>query len=131
LLRRSTVLLFPLPTCEERMSELTEWSDARTAAIFLKPCTPKHINEELGVYLRRESANRPGTRTARSGGWRYHREDLERVRAIMDALGCSPLRAAQHFHAIKTLAARDLLELMFAGQLEETLAKERVKRRFQ
>jgi hypothetical protein len=110
---------------------LTEWSDARTAAIFLKPCTPKHLNEELGIYLRRESANRPGTRTARSGGWRYHRDDLERVRAIMDALGCAPLRAAQHFHAIKVLRDRELLELLLAGELEQTLERERNKRRFQ
>jgi hypothetical protein len=110
---------------------LPEWSDARSAAIFLKPCTPKHLNEELGVYLRRESANRPGTRTARSGGWRYHREDLERVRAIMEALGCAPLRAAQHLHAIRTLRDRDLLELLLAGQLEQTLEQERIRRRFQ
>lgn len=108
---------------------LTEWSDARTAAIFLKPCTPKHLNEELGVYLNRESANRPGSRTARSGGWRYHRADLERVRAIMDALGCAPLRAAQHFHAIKTLRDRELLELVLSAELDLTL--EREKRRFQ
>lgn len=110
---------------------LTEWSDARTAAIFLKPCTPKHLNEELGIYLRRESANRPGTRTARSGGWKYHRADLERVRAIMDALGCAPLRAAQHFHAVKTLRDRELLELVLAGELEQTLEREREQRRFQ
>lgn len=110
---------------------LPEWSDARSAALFLKPCTPKHLNEELGIYLRRETGNRPGTRTARSGGWRYHREDLERVRAIMDALGCSALRAAQHFHAIRTLDARELLELMLGGELEQTIARERYKRRAQ
>lgn len=104
---------------------LTEWSDARTAALFLKPCTPKHLNEELGIYLRRESANRPGTRTARSGGWKYHRHDLERVRAIMDALGCAPLRAAQHFHAIKTMQDRGLLEFMLEKELDQTIKRER------
>ncbi len=107
---------------------LLEWSDARTAALFLKPCTPKHLNEELGVFLNRESGNKPGTRTARSGGWRYHRDDLERVRAIMDALGCSPLRAAQHFHAIRTLQARELLELLVGAQLDETLRREALQR---
>jgi hypothetical protein len=112
---------------------LTEWSDARTAAIFLKPCTPKHLNEELGIYLRRESANRPGTRTARSGGWRYLREDLVRVRAIMDSLGCSPLRAAQHFHAIKVLRDRAplVLERILEQELEQTLEREKNRRRFQ
>lgn len=109
---------------------LPEWTDARTAAIFLKPCTPKHLNEELGPLLRRETANRPGTRTARSGGWRYHRDDLERVRAIMEALGCTPLRAAQHLHAIRTLEDRELLELMLRKELATTITRER-KRRFQ
>lgn len=123
------LLLPQLPTSEGQM--LTEWSDARTAAIFLKPCTPKHLNEELGIYLRRESANRPGTRTARSGGWRYHRDDLERVRAIMDALGCAALRAAQHFGAIKTLRDRELLELLLGAELEQTVERERTRRRFQ
>lgn len=79
--------------------------------------------------LRRESANKPGTRTARSGGWLYHRDDLERVRAIMDALGCAPLRGAQILHAIRTLKARELVEWLVEGQLAETL--EREKRRFQ
>lgn len=113
------------------MSQLLEWSDARTAALWLKPCTPKHLNEELGPFLRRETANKPGTRTARSGGWRYHRADLERVRAIMDALGCAALRAAQHFHAIKTLRDRELLELVLGAELEQTLERERTQRRFQ
>lgn len=92
--------------------ELEEWSDARTAALFLKPCTPKHLNEELGTMLQRESANRPGTRTARSGGWRYHRDDLSRVRAIMDALGCAPLRATQYLHALRVLRDRELIEFL-------------------
>ncbi len=110
---------------------LLEWTDARTAAIFLKPCTPKHLNEELGIYLRRESANRPGTRTARSGGWRYHRADLERVRAIMDSLGCAALRAAQHFHAIKRLrdSAPETLQAILELELQQTLDHEREKRR--
>ena len=110
---------------------LLEWSDARTAAIFLKPCTPKHLNEHVGLLVRRESANRPGTRTAKSGGWRYHRDDLERVRAIMEALGCAPLRAAQYFHAIKVFKNRGLLEQLLAGALETTIEQERTKRRFQ
>lgn len=107
---------------------LPEWSDARTAALFLKPCTPKHLNEEVGIFLLRESANRPGARTARGGGWLYHREPLERVRAIMDALGVKPLRAAQHFHAIRTLNERELLGLI-VGELAAEL--EPAKRRFQ
>lgn len=101
---------------------LTEWNDARTAAIFLKPCTPKHLNEELGPMLKRESANRPGTRTARGGGWRYHRDDLERVRAIMEAVGCPPLRAAQLLHHMRTLKDRELLEWLVARELKEQIA---------
>ena len=89
---------------------LPEWSDARSAALFLKPCTPKHLNEELGVFLTRESGNRPGTR--------------------MDALGCSPLRAAQHFHAIRELNARELLVAML-GDLQDSIDRERYKRRHQ
>jgi hypothetical protein len=89
---------------------LNEWSDARTAAAFLKPCMPKHLNEELGGYLTRKSGNRFGTAHARSGGWWYHRHDLERVRAIMDALGgAKPLKAAQLLHAMRTLNNRGAL----------------------
>jgi hypothetical protein len=91
---------------------LLEWSDARTAALYLRPCTPKFLNEELGPFLTRESANRPGAITARSGGWLYHRHDLERVRAIMTTLGYKPLAAARLFGAIKTLEARELLPYM-------------------
>lgn len=103
------------------LERLPEWSDARTAALFLKPCTPEVLNRHLGPMLRRESANRPGSRTARSGGWRYHRDDLERVRAIMDATGCAALKAAQHLHAIRTLRDRKLLELMLERELEADL----------
>ena len=106
------------------MQRLAEWSDARTAALFLKPCTPKHLNEELGPMLRRESANRPGTRTARSGGWRYHRDSLERVRAIMDALGCSALAAARHLHAMRTCDDRQLTEWLLERELKETLKRD-------
>ena len=87
----------------------TGYVDARSAAIYLKPCTPKHLNEHLGVFLERKTANRPGTRTARSGGWLYAEHDLERVRAIMNALGCKPLKAAWLFHAIKVLEGRGLI----------------------
>lgn len=107
---------------------LAEWSDARSAAIFLKPCTPKHLNEELGPMLRRKSANRPGSRTARSGGWLYCRHDLERVRAIMDAIGCTALKAAWFFHTMKHLTARQLVPYLLE-ELEETIERER--RRFQ
>lgn len=106
------------------MQRLAEWSDARTAALFLKPCTPRHLNEELGPMLRRESANRPGTRHATSGGWRYHRDSLERVRAIMDALGCAALVAARHFHAVRTLEDRKLLEWILEGELHATLKRD-------
>ncbi len=99
---------------------LPEWSDARSAAIFLKPCTAKHLNEELGHNLTRQSNNRPGTLTARGGGWLYHRHDLERVRAIMDALGCKPARAVWMLFGIRTLGARKMLPY-----LELTLDEER------
>lgn len=107
---------------------LLEWTDARTAALFLKPCTPKHLNEELGPMLNRKSGNGPGARTARSGGWLYHRHDLERVRAIMDALGAKPLRAAQLFHAMKELNTRQMLPHLLA-ELESNIKGE--SRRFQ
>lgn len=110
------------------MERLAEWNDARSAAIFLKPCTPKHLNEELGPMLRRQSANRPGTRTARSGGWLYHRHDLERVRAIMDALGCRALKAAWLFHSIKILGELEMLPHLTAELDNTTAAK---PRRFQ
>jgi len=98
---------------------LLEWSDARSAAIYLKPCTPKHLNEEIGTILKRESANRPGTRTARSGGWRYHRSDLVRVREIMDRIGCSPLRAAQHLWAVRRLRAAGVLDWVGSESLDD------------
>lgn len=113
----------------ENASTLPEWVDARTAAIFLKPCTPKHLNEELGPMLTRESGNRPGTRTARSGGWYYHRHDLERVRAIMEALGCKPLKAAWLFHSIRELGERGMIAYLGA-ELERT-AQQQTKRKFQ
>lgn len=112
---------------------LLEWNDARTAALFLKPCTPKHLNEELGPMLERKSANRPGTLTARSGGWLYHRHDLERVRAIMDSLGAKPLRAVQLFHAMKELNTREMLPYLTA-ELNSTLQQldaESPRRKFQ
>ncbi len=89
--------------------QLAIWSDARTAALFLKPCTPKHLNEELGHNLTRESNNRPGTLSARGGGWLYHRHDLQRVRAIMDALGCKPARAVWLLWGIRELGSRKML----------------------
>lgn len=83
--------------------KLAEWSDARTAAIFLR-CNVRTLNEEIGKYVERQSGNRFGTPdNARSGGWLYAREDLERVRAIIDAVGCTPVRAAQHLRAIREL----------------------------
>lgn len=113
---------------KNRMHELAEWSDARTAALFLKPCTPKHLNEELGPMLERESGNRPGTRTARSGGWYYARHDLERVRAIMDALGCRAQKATWLFHSIKQLGARGMIPYLSA--VIDKQAKQ-TKRKFQ
>lgn len=101
---------------------LNVWSDARTAALFLKPCTPKHLNEELGPMLTRESANRPGTRTARGGGWKYHRHDLERVRAIMDATGCAALRAAQHLHVMRVCRDRELVTWLLEAELAKQIA---------
>lgn len=106
------------------MQRLAEWSDARTAALFLKPCTPKHLNEELGSYLRRESANTFNQTHARGGGWKYHREDLERVRAIMDALGCSALRAAQHLRAMRTCEDRKLMEWLLERELRDSLKRD-------
>jgi hypothetical protein len=107
---------------------LPEWCDARAAAIFLRPCTPKHLNEELGPMLYRKTGNKPGTRTAGSGGWLYHRHDLERVRAVMDALGCKPLKAAWLFRSIKVLGERRMLPYL-AQELELTLNQ--TARRFQ
>lgn len=116
---------------KKSMHELDEWSDARTAAIFLRPCTPKHLNEELGPMLTRESGNRPGTRTARSGGWYYARHDLERVRAIMDALGCRALKAAWLFHSIKQLGARGMIAYLGAVLNDKQPKNDKQKRRFQ
>ncbi len=107
---------------------LLEWSDARTAALFLRPCMPKHLNEELGPMLNRKSANRPGTLSARSGGWLYHRHDLERVRAIMDSLGAKPLKAVQLFHSMKELDERQMMPYLLET-LEETLQQEASQRR--
>lgn len=106
---------------------LLEWSDARTAALFLKPCMPKHLNEELGSMLTRKSGNRPGALTARSGGWLYHREDLQRVRAIMDALGKPPLKATQIFHALKELNRRNMIAYL-TEELDLTLQAEHARK---
>lgn len=105
-----------------------DWHDARTAALFLST-TPKHLNEELGPMLTRETGNRPGTRTARSGGWHYHRHDLERVRCIMDALGSKPLKAVQFFHMMKVVEERKLIPYLLE-ELERNTENEQ-KRRFQ
>lgn len=107
---------------------LPEWLDARSAALFLKPCMPKYLNEDLGEMLTRKTANRPGTRSARSGGWLYHRHDLERVRAIMDALGAKPAKAVQLFHAMKTLNARQMIPYLTA-ELDLALQLAKVPRR--
>lgn len=102
------------------MTLIGEWHDARAAAGYLRPCMPKHLNEELGPFLTRESANRPGAVTARSGGWLYHRHDLERVRAIMDQLGYKPLAAARLFHALKRLAELDAIPYLLERPVIET-----------
>ena len=111
------------------MEILGEWIDARSAAIFLRPCTPKHLNENVGPMLTRKTGNKPGTRTARSGGWLYHRHDLKRVRAIMDALGCKAQRAAWLFHSIKVLGERRMLPFL-SKEIEANAEQER-RRRFQ
>lgn len=110
---------------------LLEWSDARTAALFLKPCTPKNLNEELGQYITRENGNRPGARSARYGGWWYHKHDLERVRAIMDALGCTPLRAAQLFGQMKVLREREMLPYLLEELSANSQQEAAQRRRFQ
>jgi hypothetical protein len=107
-----------------RYKTLELWVDARTAALYLRPCMPKHLNEEIGPMLTRESANRPGTVTARSGGWRYHRHDLERVRAIMDAVGCKPLKAAWLFHALKQLRKRELVDWLLEPGIAERIEQQ-------
>lgn len=107
---------------------LTEWSDARTAALFLRPCTPKHLNEEIGTYLTRESGNTFNQTHARGGGWRYHRHDLERIRAIMDALGCKALKAAWLFHAMKQLSTRNMLAYL-NEELSANVKQEAAERR--
>lgn len=89
--------------------KLEEWNDARTAALFLKPCTPKYLTEEIGVSLERRSSNRHSASSARGGGYLYHRHDLERVRAIMDALGCSASKAVWLLLGIRRLGERAML----------------------
>jgi hypothetical protein len=103
--------------------KLTLWNDARTAALYLKPCTPKYLNDEIGAQLTRQSANRPGAETARGGGWLYHRHDLERLRAIMDALGCNASKAVWLLHGIRTLGKRAMLPHL-ALTLEEATKEE-------
>lgn len=100
---------------------LPEWSDARAAAIYLKPCTPKHLNEEIGHNLERRSGNKPGTLTARGGGWLYHRHDLQRVRAIMDALGCKARQAVWLLWGIRQLGEREILPHLLVT-LEQAIA---------
>lgn len=107
------------------MTYLTEWSDARTAALYLKPCTPKHLNELLGGFITRRSGNRPGALTARSGGWQYHRDDLERVRAIMDAFGVTPLDAARTFARIRGLDDKGALEFILGRALGNALQQQK------
>ena len=110
---------------------LEEWNDARTAALFLKPCTPKHLNEELGVYLTRESGNTFNQTHARGGGWLYHRHDLERVRAIMDALGCRAQKACWLFGAMKVLSGRQMTAYL-TEELRTTIKRDAAtRRRFQ
>jgi len=105
------------------MHTIAEWVDARTAAIFLKPCTPKYFTEQVGPFVERKSSNRPGTISARSGGWLYHRSDLERLRAIMNALGCRAFKAAWILHSVRELNARNLLPYL-SQPLSSTAAKE-------
>jgi len=95
---------------------LTEWNATRHAAQFLR-CMPEYLNDKIGHYFVRRNANREGARTARSGGWLYHRHSLERVRAIMDALGVEARRGAELYHAIRTLRDRELLEAILEGEL--------------
>jgi glycine/D-amino acid oxidase-like deaminating enzyme len=85
---------------------------------------PKHLNEDIGPFLNRKSTNRLGTQHARGTGWFYHRHDLERVRAIMDALGCRASTAAWLFHAVKVLATRDLVPFLLEDAKELEQAKE-------
>lgn len=119
--------MFEVPTIEVSMAitrlSLIEWNDARTAALFLNT-TPKNLNEELGHNLERKTANRPGTLTARGGGWLYHRHDLERVRAIMDALGCPTRKAIELLHGIRRLGERRMLEELLIT-LQTTIEREK------
>jgi hypothetical protein len=107
------------------MTYLAEWSDARTAALYLKPCTPKHLNELLGGFITRRSGNRPGALTARSGGWQYHRDDLERVRAIMDAFGVTPLDAARTFARIRSLNDQGALVFILGRALDTAIEQQK------
>lgn len=110
--------------------ELLEWSDARTAAIYLKPCTARFLNEEIGSNLTRKANNRPGTVTARGGGWLYHRHDLERVRAIMESLGCRAHRAASLLQQLKELSRRQMLAYLLED-VSLTSQDDATRRRFQ
>jgi len=104
------------------MAKLSTWSDSRTAALYLGKCTPKHLNEELGVNLERRANTVHGT-TARGGGWLYHRHDLERARAIMEALGCSASKAVWLLVGIRQLGKRELLPHLVAT-LEDAIKAE-------
>jgi hypothetical protein len=101
---------------------LPDWATTHEAWIYLKPCTRKSFAEVVGPLLERKSGNRPGAQYhARSGGWLYARADLERVRAIMDALGVTASDAAKTFHRIKGLADKGAIEWILGRVLDHAL----------
>jgi hypothetical protein len=105
---------------------LPDWSTTQQACIYLKPCTRKSFAEVVGPLLKRKSGNRPGAQYhARSGGWMYAREDLERVRAIMDALGITASDAAKTFHRIKGLEDKGAIEWILKRALDHALQNQR------
>lgn len=118
------------PKDMQRLRLSREWLDARDAARELGPCTPKHLTEEIGPLITRQSRSLTGARTARGVGYAYARHDIERLRAIMLALGCQPLRAAQILHGIRALGEKGMLAEISA-ELNSTIARERPRRRFQ
>jgi hypothetical protein len=83
------------------------WLDGQDAARFLG-VTQDHLTRELRVHLTHKSMSLRG-RGARGVGYAYLIPDLERVRAIERALGCTMLRAVQLLSGVRRLGKLGML----------------------
>lgn len=83
------------------------WLDANDAARALG-ITVKSLTATVGPLLLRESRSLQG-RGARCVGYAYSREDIERVKAVMAALGWSAHEAAKVAWGIRTLGDKGML----------------------